>query len=74
MSKLVNKSKSKPEKALKEISLEDTLKNLNDRSSVKANVDILNAEDIENQNKSEGQSVKQDLSMKETSHKDKSTI
>ena len=48
MSKLVTKNKSKPDKAPKEISLEDTLKNLNDRSSVKANVEILNAEDIEN--------------------------
>ena len=38
---------------MKEISLEDTLKNLNERSSVKANLEILNHEDLENENKSE---------------------
>lgn len=57
MKDLVTKNKSKQIKSQKEISLEDTLKNLNERSSVKVNVEIMNVDDLENQNKS-FQSVK----------------
>ena len=59
MDKLATKNKSMPDKMQKNLSLEDTLKNLNNRSSYHAQADIENL-------KSEP-SEKQDLSM--TKHK-----
>jgi hypothetical protein len=49
MNKLVGKNKSKPNQVQKEISLEDTLKNLNNKSSSAwATVENTNGDDIEN--------------------------